>query len=124
MRRFSNFRYCERNDCYGFHGDRDNNSEFRIRATFEANNVENALATDAEFPLLFALALLLAGSMVAARNSRRRLVPVLALLIVSLVWITSCGGGGSNVAVVETLDTLGHSDNHRYFKRCEPLRFR
>jgi len=48
------------------------------------------------FRILFALALFLAGSMVAARNSRRRLVPVLALLIVSLVWITSCGGGSSN----------------------------
>jgi len=48
------------------------------------------------FFILFALALLLAGSMVAVRNSRRRRVPVFALLIVSLVWIASCGGGGSS----------------------------
>jgi len=48
------------------------------------------------FLILFALALLLAGSMVAVSNSRRRLVPVFALLIVSLVWIASCGGGGSS----------------------------
>ncbi len=48
------------------------------------------------FCILFALALLLFGSMVSARNSRRRLAPVFALLILSLVWITSCGGGGSN----------------------------
>lgn len=49
------------------------------------------------FRVLFALALLLLGSMVvAAYNPRRRVVPVFAALILSLVWITSCGGGGSN----------------------------
>ena len=47
-------------------------------------------------PILFALALLLAGSMVASRHSSRRLLPISVLLIVSLVWIASCGGGGSN----------------------------
>jgi hypothetical protein len=46
--------------------------------------------------ILFVLALLLAVSMVAARHSRRRLLPISVLLIVSLMWIASCGGGGSS----------------------------
>jgi len=45
---------------------------------------------------LFALALLLTGSMVAARHSSRRFLPISVLLIVSLIWIASCGGGGSS----------------------------
>jgi hypothetical protein len=46
--------------------------------------------------LLFALALLLASLMTAARHPRRGLVPVFALLIVSLFWITGCGAGAGS----------------------------
>jgi hypothetical protein len=45
--------------------------------------------------LVLAVALIVAESAVA-RNPRRRLVPALALLALSLVWIGGCGGGSSS----------------------------
>ena len=96
MHSFSNFRHCEWDDHYRVHGNRDNDREFRIGTALDANNVETAVAADGESPYLFVLALLLAVSMVAARHSSRRLLPISVLLIVSLMWIASCGGGGSS----------------------------
>ncbi len=46
--------------------------------------------------ILFVLALLLAGLIVAARHSGRRLLPISVLLIVSLLWIASCGSGNGS----------------------------
>ena len=79
---------------------------FMVTVTTTASSALSPLATPTMWrtpsePLLnlrvlFALALLLLASfVVAARNSRRRLVPIFALLILSLAWITSCGGGAS-----------------------------
>jgi hypothetical protein len=74
--------------------------------------------------LVFVLALLVAGSIVVARHSRRRHVPVFGLLIVSLVWITSCGGAGgtgsggkksgtsfATVTITGTSSSVNHSDS-------------
>ena len=50
------------------------------------------------FPLLAVLmvALLLATSAVEAKQSKRRFVPALALLVLSLAWLSACGSSGGN----------------------------
>ncbi|HVB87376.1 MAG TPA: SBBP repeat-containing protein [Candidatus Dormibacteraeota bacterium] len=45
--------------------------------------------------LVLAVALFIAES-AAARNPKRRLVPALAILVMSLVWMVGCGGGSSS----------------------------
>ena len=124
VRRFSDFRHCERDDHYGFHGDRDNDSEFRIRTTFDANDVENAVAADAEFPYSFRIGITSCRfngcctqfkttpcPCFCAPNRERGVDHQLRRRWKQRWWWW------------KLWDTLGHSDNHRCFERCEPLRF-
>lgn len=123
MRCFSNFRHRKWDNRYSFHSDRDNNSEFHIRSTFEANNMENALGAFAEFPCSFRI-----GTTSSRFNGGRRIQS-------KTPRCPSFCGPNPEPCMDHQLrrrreqrwwkfrDTLRHSDNHRELKRGQSLCF-